>query len=222
MKRGVLRATALGLLVGVAGRAEAGPVGFGFEARAATSSQMFHPGSLTTSSQAVSGLTATVTRPGSAFDFVDTSSFLGVSFPASWGGRCLDPFTASASNTPFVVNFSAAARGVSVEYGDFGEDPDAFTLRAFSGADGTGTLLATATGTLGIGSLPTFDTASVSAGGILSIVMIGGSADYPNSVYYDNLTVTFADAAPVPEPGTLALALAAALVGLGARHLGRR
>jgi len=47
----------------------------------------------------------------------------------------------------------------------------------------------------------TFSTFSIFAADIRSIRFIGGSADFPNSVFYDNLRVTDT----IPEPTTLLL-----------------
>ncbi|HEX8199283.1 MAG TPA: hypothetical protein VF590_02265 [Isosphaeraceae bacterium] len=201
-----------------AARAGAAVITYGFEDRPATSGSLSHPGAASSFSVTVSDLTLTFTRPGSTFDIADTTTFGVGAFPASWGQRVLDPFSGDTSNTPFVVSFSAPATATafSVGFGDFAGDADTFTLQAYSGVNGTGTLLATATNMVyGTSSLPVVGSVSLTASGIRSIVMIGGSAAFPNSVYYDNLSVTTADVAAVPEPSTLAGASVAALLVLG-------
>lgn len=193
---------------------------FDFESATATSNVNSHPGALRTLIQTSDGLTATFTRQGNAqgtaiFDVVDTPSYssAGVSFPASWGTRSLDPFSARG-NFAFIVDFSSAITSASIDYGDFGGtangDYDTFTMQAYSGLGGTGTLLTTSTDTYGGKILPTFDTVSVSAADIRSITFIGGSpGNLPNSVYYDNLSVT----TPAPEPSQTA-ALGMGVLGL--------
>ncbi len=184
---------------------------FNFEgATATTTFGSGFPGSLTTLPQTSGGVTATFTRPGSAFDIVDTTTAPAGSFPATFGNHSLSPFNDSSSATPFVVNFSAPLSSVSLDYGDFGGDSDTFTLNAFSGLNGTGTLLGTGSDNYGNTSLPIFDTISVSASNILSITLIGGGTSFPNSVYYDNIRVTVA---PVPEPGSIALLTGLSLTG---------
>jgi hypothetical protein len=200
----------IALCLGLIGVENAEAAVFNFEGDAATSSQSSHPGALTSLVQADSGLTITITRPSSTFDIVNTN-FVNVSFPPSFGTRSLDPFSADTSNTPFFVNLSAPATSVSIDYGDFGADSDTFLLQAFSGPNGTGTLLASATDVYGLLSFPIFHTVSLSAAGISSLEFIGGSPGFPNSVYYDNLVIS---TAAVPEPASLIL-FGSALAGLG-------
>ena len=93
-------------------------------------------------------------------------------------------------------------------------------MQAFSGLNGSGTLLGTASvSQLASASFPNdFMTASVSAAGIESIVFVGGSPSFPNSVYYDNFTAT--TSSTVPDGGTTAGLLIVSLVALlGASRL---
>jgi hypothetical protein len=219
--RATLGAGALVVFLLASGSARADIV-FGFEDQTATSSfnPTSHPGALTSLTSTVSGLTLTLTRPGSTFDIFDTTSSPS-SFPAVWGTRTLDPFSAETSNTSFVANFSSPISSFKLSYGDFGDDSDTASIMAFSGPNGTGTLLASNTDVYGLQSLPDqFDTFGVTAQGIQSIVFIGGSTDFPNSVYYDNLTVTLA-ATAIPEPASLTL-LGLGVAGLALRPWRRR
>jgi hypothetical protein len=165
-------------------------VTFDFEEFTATQFCGFGGSRFTSLTTTRASLVATVTRPGSVFDVCVTSG------QAGFGARSLDPFAQATSNTPFVVNFSAQLSDILVDMGDFGQDADSLRLDAFSGPDATGILLGTATA-----SLPSvncsfpcpFDsrTLRVTAAGIRSIRMIGGSSGNPNSVIYDNLVATF-------------------------------
>lgn len=146
---------------------------------------------------------------GVGFDFIDTVPFQGGSFefPAGWGERTLDPFSASSVDDYFVADFSSALFYAEMEMGDFGADDDELTIEAYSGLNGTGDLVAIESFSFS-GNINTDggELISVSSSeAFRSILFRGGDSSNPNSVYIDNIYVD-----TVPEPTTMAL------LGLGA------
>lgn len=149
-----------------------------------------------------------------------TGPNLGVSFTdaaVALSNDELGPYFANAP-TPLTVMFAAdntavmnvaagMVGGLSFEYSSSVAVLDA--VKIYSGLDGTGTLLASASlfGNAAIGCTTTafcrFDLTSVQFAGVAQSISFGGGS--PN-VLFDDITVTV-----VPEPGTYALLLA----GLG-------
>lgn len=196
--------------------ARADTIVFGFEEQPATS--LPRTGAFTMLTMTKSLLTVTITRPGGLFDIVNN---VGAQVkPSAFGQRTLDPFVYTV-NTPFVADFSEAVSGVSIDMGDYAEDTDTLMLEAYSELGANGSLLATSTFVLRPGAPFTFSysTLSLFADGIRSIRFIGSSPNFPNSVFYDNLTVT--TRTPVPEPATLLL-LGTGLAGVAASVKKRR
>lgn len=207
----ILLGVALSFLPGISGTAQADSITFDFESISPT----YIPGSIPRSG-ALSSLTLTsgvlsieVTRPGGLFDIVQNTS--SQAKPLAWGMYSLDPFIQQTAATPFIVNFSQPVDAVTLLVGDYGDDPnDAIRVRAYNGLDGLGALLSTATGTLQAnGTSFEYKTVTVSASGIQSLSLIGGTRYFPQSVFYDSMTVSFTGTSggggAIPEPSTLLL-----------------
>lgn len=124
----------------------------------------------------------TITRQGVQFSIVNISQ-PGLT---NFGQKTLSPFNAPTSNTAFTINFSFPLTGFSCDMGDTDIDADTLTLKAYSGENGTGVLLATVTDSLPSSTGFNFKHLTVGGAGIRSVVMQGGSTAQPNSVYYDN------------------------------------
>jgi len=209
-------AVILSLVLMAVGRQASAQIVFDFESVLPVLSP--NPTTVSSVSQTVSGLTVTITRTsGAVIDVWDLSVLSG---PASFGFRTLGTFL-DLTDDFFVADFSAPVIGASIAFGDYGGDSDdTVLLEAYSGLGGTGTLLGTSAGSWGIGDFGLGDppgTIAVSASGIQSIKFKGGSTDFPQSLYWDNLTVRVQQQPPgvVPEPGTLAM-----LAGLGVAGAG--
>jgi len=165
-----------------------------------------------------SGLSVTIERTsGASFDVINENSVTNSSnsYPASFASQALSPFSDFDVDDVFVATFSSIVEAVTIDAGDFAQDVDALNLSAYSNVAGTGTLLDADVGTFQ-GNLtnsgdnnPANDpvTLAVSQQGIRSITFVGdGGVDFPNSVFFDNLTVT--TAIPEPAAGLLFVLLA--------------
>ena len=199
MFRSIIVATAL-LFTAV--QAQAAPITYDFESEATTAG-----GALTALVLTEGGLTMTLVRELSTpFDIDNLSSFVALGVPASWGSRSLDPFVAEESPTAFIADFSTPISSFTIAAGDFTpSDIDFLQIQAYSGPNATGALLSTFLSPLccfGPGPALAFQfiTGGVTGANIASVRFIGGSTLFPNSMYYDNITV---DA--VPEPASLLL-----------------
>lgn len=187
-----LRATALaaGLVLASASQAAS----FNFES---TTAGLQGPSLVMTDS----GLTVTITRIGGADVEIRDLSFDGRT-PGAFGARTLSPFNNTGAGA-FLLTFSGAISAISVDVGDFApSDADSFTLTAGTGMDS-----GSQSGSTGF---PTYSTLSVTGVNTFTAVLSGGSAGFPQSVFWDNLNVT-----AVPEPSTYAL-MALGLAGVGA------
>ena len=198
---------------GIVGGAQAFSL-YTFESLAGTSG-----GALTSLSQTDEGLTMTLTRTsGAAFDVLNTTPFRGTSFqfPLQWRNRVLDPFANQSIDDWFIADFSTPVTAFEFEYGDFGADSDQAVLEVWSGPNATGTLITTVTSDFLTRRIPSYDAlgwnnAGNSAVAAQSFKFRAGSANFQNSVYYDNFA-----AEAVPEPATLAI------LGLGLAAFARR
>lgn len=219
------------LLAAAAGPAWAlpAPIVFDFEDQPVDSTQN---GSLTTLTLTQPGLEVTITRSaGAAFDVLNPGAGgYPNAYPDGWGEQALSPFFAQSLDDFFIASFSIPVAFVSVESGDFGGDSDVIALEAFSNDDGTGQILpvnvntdsvnwTSDLGLMGLGDPPVEISVGEPLGTrvIRSVVFRGGSANFPNSVYFDNLTVV------VPEP-TTALMFGCGLAGIavvGRKRRGR-
>lgn len=182
---------------------------FDFESQAGTESPT---GALTSLSMTDAGLTMVITRQGgTAFDIVENINSQSGK-PASWGRMSLTPFI-NANGGAFILDFSTGIDFFTAEAGDYGADSDVISIEAWSGLGGTGTLIAIAAPTYGTAAFPTIATGGGLIGGTaLSIVLKGGSTDFADSLFWDNIQAT----AAVPEPASFAI------LGIGALALLRR
>lgn len=161
------------------------------------------------------GVTMTVTRSsGSAFCVFDLQSHApAFRFPKSWGDRALSPFFNAALDDYFVCNFDKTLSYFEVEMTDFAQDSDTMELHAFTGLNCTGNEVGTAVFNWGTASAPNWAGLATYSEPIRSVCIRGGSREYPNSMYIDNIGICEA----VPEPATMAT-IGAGIVGLIARR----
>jgi hypothetical protein len=165
--------------------------------------------------QMVGGLVVDIVRSsGSDLEVWDLDVFGG---PPTWGFRSIGPFNDPLTDDFFVATFSAPISSATIEYGDFGADTDStIILEAYSGPGGSGALVASSASAWDddffVGDPP--GSISVAGASILSLLFKGGSAAFPQSLFWDNLAVEPA-VAVIPEPGTLGLLIGFGVVGSG-------
>lgn len=189
------------------------------------------PGSveLTSLEMMNSGLTATLFRDsGEGFGIVDSTVFIGSDFevPASYGTRSLDP-SGNVIDDWFVINFSQDIQSFYIEFGDFGQDSDDIFLEGYGGLNASGSLLASSsflgyTGNMNLDGdgesiSITLNSNSLNTGGFNSVRFRGGSQDFPQTLYWDNIEVGFE---PVPEPATMTILALGTLAALRRRIQG--
>lgn len=169
---------------------------FTFEDQAPTSSDSSRPGALGEIKSTRSGLEMSLTRPGARFDVIANQGLQAK--PAAWGSRSIDPFVSQIAR-PFVINFNRPVEKVIVFFGDYGEDrSDRLVLEGFTKPGATGALVDNAVGFLTNAGPKEFtdEVLQVSGKGIRSLRVIGGTSSHPNSVFIDNVRVTFESALP--------------------------
>jgi hypothetical protein len=148
-------------------------------------------GSFSSVSQTVGGLTATATGEGGNVLVYDASSLSGF---GSFGSRSLDGGQL-LNYLPLRVTFSSTVSSVTAWFGDAGVDDDGVvTIAAYSVS---GQLLTQSSFNYGTTAVP--ESLTVTAPGISYVIgSASGTPTYPNSVLYDNFTVT-----SVPEPTSM-------------------
>ena len=173
---------------------------FDFEGESSTYLAGAPTGSLTALTITESGLSVDISRTGGAgFDIVENIGGQAGK-PASWGSFSLSPFFNQTTNDGFVFDFSQRLTMFSIETGDYGQDTDEVVLTAYDGADGTGAVVDVVNANWDSG-FPLLLTLTGS-GDIQSVVMTGGSASFPSSMFYDNIRATV-----IPAPGAALLAM---------------
>ena len=148
-----------------------------------------------------SGLTLTVTRRDNANINIQNLNF-NPTVP-DYGNRSVSNFLgrsgASSADAALILNFSAPVSTASISFGDLGgfpsdDDDSPVVLTAFSGPNGTGSNLGSASVDYPITLGFTFQgngairTATVNAAGIQSITISSGGPT-PGTLYYDNVIV---------------------------------
>mgnify|MGYP000889989522 CR=1 FL=1 len=149
-------------------------------------------------SQTDGGITATASAPGAMVE-AHTQSVTG------FGSRALLGVTPNYSAVR--IDFDTALASISVQAGDngFDADPD-IQMEAYTAGD---LLVGSDIGSIAENVLDPI-TLTVT-GADIAFVILSSGGDFPNTVYWDNMTAN-----PVPEPATMAL------LGLGAVAVLRR
>ncbi len=220
----LLRSAALALVLAP----QAYAVSFTFEEIAATRTGGQAPsGGYSSVSSTSDGLTMTVRKvqnkttpgnyaPSEIFNF-DIREFSPA--PGSWGARSLDPTFNLASNpndddTWWLATFSEPLSSISIEMTDFSPYQDTMRIRAYSGADASGVLVASVSLLASVDS-PTFATIVHSGqAAFRSVLFRAADQISANGNLVDNINVTRASAVcdpefdecpPIPEPAAFVL-----------------
>jgi len=112
----------------------------------------------------------------------------------------------------FQANFNQGLSSASIQFADFNQDSDTpVTLQAYSGLNGTGSLLDTDSAIWNASaSFPNFGSLSVASGTPIQSIRFTGGGPFPNSLFWDNLQVN----PNVPEPMSMAIFGGLAVAGL--------
>ena len=124
------------------------------------------------------------------FSWTGAQGFVERSDYAPFGNQSLSPIFTN-NPLPYILNFyDRPITSFALDFGDADTDTDTLTIRAYSDYHGRGNLIAEAVDILPGNAEFTVKRLKVEASGIRSIVFIGGSAEKPNSVFYDNFRVS--------------------------------
>lgn len=170
-------------------------------------------------SQTVNGLTLSLTPgAGITLGLGDESTFAYLGVPAATvGHQSAFDFGFGASIGPIFANFSAATSDFSLmAYKVAGDYAPIVTVTAFSGLNGTGSVLGTTSGSFGGVN---YQTGTFSLTGLAGAQSFAFNANTRGNVWFDNFSATAAAATgAVPEPATWAMMVA----GFGAMGFAMR
>ena len=171
---------------------------------------LFNAGS--SANQTVNGLTISLTpATGITLGLGDESSFAYLGLPvADVGHQSAFDFGFGPSTGLIYANFSAAISDFSLmAYKLAGPTSRDITLTAYSGLNGTGTLLGTTSGTFDGAN---YYAATFSLTGLAGAQSFGFNAATRGNTFFDNFSATAAAVGNVPEPASWAMML----LGFGA------
>jgi hypothetical protein len=154
-------------------------------------------------SQTVNGLTLSLTpSAGVTLGLADESTFAYLGVPlATVGHQSAFDFGLGNSIGPIFANFSAGVSDFSLlAYKIAGTYAPVISLTAYSGLNGTGTVLGSTSGSFGGLN---YQAGSFSLTGLAGAQSFAFAADTRGNVWFDNFSATAT--APVPEPATWAM-----------------
>lgn len=205
----MLRGVSALALVAAVGGASFGQT-FDFEEFGASG---FAAGDRTSLTSTRGGLTMTLARSsGAGFSVCDLTPF---GHPAGWQSRSLSGFLPNNGFVAdaFVANFSEGLSAASIQFGDYGADDDSpITLRGWTGANGTGQMVAVSVegwgDGVGIGG-GAFGTVTITSEIAFQSITFSSAGEFGQTLFWDNLTVR---AVPAPA-GVATLGLMGLIAG---------